>query len=563
MLPDSSSTFAESEPALFDSETRARGATGCAAATRRRAPQPVMARAKALGFLIRPDGWGQHAEQDERPRGSTMAPYVPWGAGRAAQRVVTVPSGGARMTERSEGRQATTEQASPPRRWLERIKVNQFRSIEPGTELCFSEGLHVVLGKNATGKSTLLDLIASSLELDFDKPAFRDEPLDLEFVLRAGPFHIEATVKRGFRDGNDSAVEVKAGAKKAVTKKTGAKKVTRKDVRAPDRSLREEGRYIFRGPSGFKVTLVLTNDDLPQRTVEGVDPVQYGLEEPLGWRHQTPPLAPGLGSLYNLWFEGSLSKYPALGSLVGEDAFSIGGNDKAPVRMPESDELLNVLEGDSFEICLGKSWRTQPRLLPDNIFAALPNDGAAIDVPLALEPLLSTFIREMGFTEARMFLGPPRVEQRHGMEVFAYSSPTFTFYRDGRPARRGDQLSYGQRRLFSLGWYLVCNGDVAILDEPSNGLHESWIAFLVSQLHDRQVFLTSQNRELLDMLPFGTETELRRGFVLCESRPRLGGGEPTLHWRGLREDESALMIKALRASRLDLITDLLRALNLW
>jgi hypothetical protein len=130
-------------------------------------------------------------------------------------------------------------------------------------------------------------------------------------------------------------------------------------------------------------------------------------------------------------------------------------------------------------------------------------------------------------------------------------------------ARRGDQLSYGQRRLFALGWYLTCNSDAAVLDEPANGLHESWIAFLVSQLHDRQVFLTSQHREMLDMLPFGTETELRRGFILCESRPPPSGGEPGLHWRGLREDESSLMLKALRASRLDLVTDLLRALNLW
>jgi ATPase subunit of ABC transporter with duplicated ATPase domains len=109
----------------------------------------------------------------------------------------------------------------------------------------------------------------------------------------------------------------------------------------------------------------------------------------------------------------------------------------------------------------------------------------------------------------------------------------------------------------------VCNSDIAILDEPSNGLHESWVEFLVSQLRDRQVFLTSQNREMLDMLPFATETELTRGFILCESRPQPGSIEPTLHWRGLREDESAIMIKALRSSRVDLVSDLLRALDLW
>ena len=96
------------------------------------------------------------------------------------------------MTERSEERPATTEELLPPRRWLERIKLNQFRSVEPGTELCFSDGLHVVLGKNASGKSTLLDLIAASLAVDFDR--FHDEPLDLEFTLRAGELRFEVKI---------------------------------------------------------------------------------------------------------------------------------------------------------------------------------------------------------------------------------------------------------------------------------------------------------------------------------------------------------------------------------
>jgi len=438
-----------------------------------------------------------------------------------------------------------TEAVTRPRRWLERIKINQFRFVEPGTELCFSDGLHVVLGKNASGKSTLLDLIAASLALDFDQPAFHDEPLDLEFTLRAGEIRFEATVKRALRVANASPMSEDG-----------------KGLKGLKRSLREEGRYIVRAPSGLKVTVVLTSDDLPQRTVEGVDAAQYGLDEPLGWSHQQAPLRPGLDGLYNLWFQGSLKVWGAMEALLGRGAFLLGTH--APFRMPEGDELLNELDDDDlFTIRLGKSFTSQPALLSDRIFKALSRDGNAIDVPLALEPVLSTFIHEMGFTEGRMSLGPPRVERDFGQEFFAYSSPTFTFYRDGRLVRRVDQLSYGQRRLFALGWYLVCTRDVAILDEPSNGLHESWVEFLVSQLHGRQVFLTSQNRELLDMLPFRTETELSRGFVLCESRPQPGGDEPTLHWRGLREDESALMIKALRASRVDLITDLLRALDLW
>ncbi|HEX4422654.1 MAG TPA: AAA family ATPase, partial [Kofleriaceae bacterium] len=401
------------------------------------------------------------------------------------------------MTERSEERPAT-EAVSSPRRWLERIKVNQFRSVEPGTELCFSEGLHVVLGKNASGKSTLLDLIAASLAVDFEQSSFADEPLDLEFTLRVGALHLDMAIKRSLREANASG--------------------TAEDVEGLKRSLREQGRYVLRAPSGLKITVVLSSDDLPQRTVEGVDPARYGLDEPLKWRHQLPPLAPELGGLSNLWLEGSKT-WESVVHLLGGDSFLGRWRDKS-FRMAEGDELLDELEGDdSFAILLGKSMNSHPYLLPEKLFKAFQLkasqlDGSALEMPLDLEPLLASFIREMGFTEGRMSLGPPRVERHSGQEVFAYSSPTFIFYRDGHFVRRVDQLSYGQRRLFALGWYL-CVCDIAILDEPSNGLHESWIAFLVSQLHGRQVFLTSQNRELLDMLPFKTETELSRGFVLC------------------------------------------------
>jgi hypothetical protein len=437
---------------------------------------------------------------------------------------------------------STTEAISRPRWWLERIKVNQFRSVEPGTELCFSDGLHVVLGKNASGKSTLLDLIAASLAVNFDHPAFSDESLDLEFTLRAGELCFEAKVKRTPRGENVSAML--------------------EDMEGQNHSQREEGHYVLRSPSGFKITVMLSTDDLPRRTVEGVDPAQYGLDEPLGGRHQLSPLSPALAGLYGLWLQGSSKAWKAM-TPVGRDIFLTAAHD-LPFRMSEGDELLNAFADSHFVIRLSEVMRSYPYLLPEQIFKALLPTSSAIEVQLALEPFLFAFVREMGFTEARMSLGPPRVEQRHfGHDVFSYSSPTFTFYRDGRLVRRVDQLSYGQRRLFALGWYLACTRDSAILDEPANGLHEAWIAFVVSQLHDRQVFLTSQNRELLDMLPFRTETELSRGFVLCESRPQPGGGEATLHWRGLRDDESALMIKALRTSRVDLITDLLRAMDLW
>lgn len=37
---------------------------------------------------------------------------------------------------------------------LKRLKVHKCRTVQPGTELVFSEGINIILGKNGAGKTT-------------------------------------------------------------------------------------------------------------------------------------------------------------------------------------------------------------------------------------------------------------------------------------------------------------------------------------------------------------------------------------------------------------------------
>jgi recombinational DNA repair ATPase RecF len=41
---------------------------------------------------------------------------------------------------------------------LRRLKIEKFRNVVPGTELVFGDGMNVLLGRNGTGKTTLLQL---------------------------------------------------------------------------------------------------------------------------------------------------------------------------------------------------------------------------------------------------------------------------------------------------------------------------------------------------------------------------------------------------------------------
>ncbi|MGD0094558.1 MAG: AAA family ATPase, partial [Planctomycetota bacterium] len=46
---------------------------------------------------------------------------------------------------------------------LKRLKIHKFQNFVPGVELRFDDKLNVLLGKNGTGKTTLLNLISQCL----------------------------------------------------------------------------------------------------------------------------------------------------------------------------------------------------------------------------------------------------------------------------------------------------------------------------------------------------------------------------------------------------------------
>ena len=44
---------------------------------------------------------------------------------------------------------------------LKHLKIHQYRNVRPGTELRFDDGINLVLGQNASGKTTLLSLLSA------------------------------------------------------------------------------------------------------------------------------------------------------------------------------------------------------------------------------------------------------------------------------------------------------------------------------------------------------------------------------------------------------------------
>lgn len=85
-------------------------------------------------------------------------------------------------------------------RWL---KVNRFRSVSRGIQLNFNDRYNMLLGQNATGKTTLLNLVAAACRCDFGE--FEDEPFDIEYRLELTDASIEVRVRNETVDPPDDS----------------------------------------------------------------------------------------------------------------------------------------------------------------------------------------------------------------------------------------------------------------------------------------------------------------------------------------------------------------------
>ncbi|MCA9692465.1 MAG: AAA family ATPase [Nannocystaceae bacterium] len=82
---------------------------------------------------------------------------------------------------------------------LLRLKIDRYRNVAPGTELRFNHGLNVLLGKNGTGKTTLLNLIAACLRGDFS--SYRREDFALEYELGTDDWTLTVAIRNHRRPG--------------------------------------------------------------------------------------------------------------------------------------------------------------------------------------------------------------------------------------------------------------------------------------------------------------------------------------------------------------------------
>lgn len=401
---------------------------------------------------------------------------------------------------------------------LRRLKIDRFRNVAPGTELHFDDGVNVVLGKNGTGKTSLLALISAVCRWDFKD--YQQESLSFQVVFTGGKADFSASFSFLLSDG---------------------------------RSQWEYG--IAHGTTVVRGTDVQTVFQSPRESLTGaaVSPFEPALLvrlentfRPLNWR--------GLAHFAAFRLDEANETFVALTSGGADGAKAVIGSVVPPVDTWVFPDLPNVrferpgLEFMPFSLVeiAGRSLGSDaedPRVsLPETWAKLLGFDG------LQWRPVV---LESTPPTAAEVF--PPR---RVRLGRFSFRATR----RDGSWVSH-ERLSYGQRRMLAVLWYLETNGRLLIADELVNGLHHEWIEAVVGMLSDRQAFLTSQNPLLFDFLKVQSAEQVERMFVMCESSED-ERGSVTLRWRNMTADEARSFYEELAVGA-DFVSEVLLRRGLW
>jgi energy-coupling factor transporter ATP-binding protein EcfA2 len=421
---------------------------------------------------------------------------------------------------------------------LKSLTVHQFRDVAAETTLRFRDSINVLLGKNATGKTTLLNLIAAACSLNFR--AFAREPFAVSFLLVSGDSVLDVHLANARQASSSDPASVDD-----VTQRLA------QGILSPrvSLSLSVGGTVRFRSTiAKGKVVQEIDGQSMDERPVE----------VPVLDNHLL------LATLFG-------STRPTREFFVrARTLLAPLWNTTEILRLDESLGYFDdVVTGDSAAIRVMGAGKGEFHAFGDNVPAEIVEAAVRLvrrrpesaTLQIRDVPILRTLAQQMGFRSASLYA--QRAEKSadsDGPWSASYSSFRFEFTRHDGSTIDHKWLSYGQKRLVGFYYWLGAYPGFAIADELVNGLHHAWIDNCIAALHGRQAFLTTQNPLLLDYLPFESEGDVAESFVVCKSG--LEDGTETIHWQNIGERESHGFYRAYKAG-IQHVSEILATRGLW
>ncbi|WP_225413752.1 AAA family ATPase [Stigmatella hybrida] len=407
---------------------------------------------------------------------------------------------------------------------LTKLSIKTFRNVAP-TTLEFRPGVNIVLGKNAAGKTTLLRLLSTITGAT--EEGLPNDVLEVNYSASGGPLDLDHSILR-------TRVEKSA----ALFNESNYLR-----LEAPN-DLHQVDSFVFKNAG----TIFAQGQVLPNE-------VTFTSKEKQLKSNRLPRISPPIALAFALAEATQESGLDPSTAITIFKAFLLGTG-----RMDESLEYWKTLLSLSIKID-DTNFDSTLRFYeyPSAFTKSLPKPSfSGSSVTLSLE-FLTRVARILGYDSATARFDVEHLNIGTEQQAIRLSNLRFFFKRLGEEISHSF-LSYGQKRLLSFFAYAASSPIVLIADELVNGLHHEWISACLTEIGDRQAFLTSQNPLLLDFLRFDSAEEVRRAFILCERTSNEAGSQ--LIWRNPSEEEADSFFSAYQTG-IQRVSDILFTKGLW
>jgi energy-coupling factor transporter ATP-binding protein EcfA2 len=414
---------------------------------------------------------------------------------------------------------------------LTRLKIDRFRNVKSGTVLDFGPTFNVLLGKNATGKTTLLDLIAAVTNDDLSAYAKEDAGFDLTWWIELRGDLLEVRAER---------TPVISG--EPIPAERQEREFDDRLTIVLKSNEAEVGRLLVIGTQGswtprdseavhFDVKTALMDRRVSQRVLFAALTAEGGRPTPRA-----------LGTL--MYLSGHVGRFDeallTLDAITQSSALVVSRGPGQPLS-------------GSFDFWLPSEVRDAVLRMtaPDSPAISFANLGSLSGVPGSL-----------GFTSGALHLRLTKRSPDAGHITTTYQGIDFLFQRADGSQISHQLLSFGQKRLFAFLWYLAVRGQLPVVaDELLNGLHHEWIEICLERLRERQSFLATQHPYLLDHIPIESAARVRTTFLRCTLEPGPDGREQMV-WRNFNEEEAERFFIAYQTG-IPQVSEVLLTEGLW
>lgn len=428
---------------------------------------------------------------------------------------------------------------------INHLKIRKFGNVAPGTELRFDPRGVVLLGRNGTGKTTLLELLTSVCKCD---PGWvTKDDYNIEFSISC-------------MNDVELNVNVQAKSEKLHTSSASERSSSVESVSMfSTRQLQHTRHQIC------KMEAVVSSSDSDHRATVEIDDteIKYTYSDGEQFTFRTPNkgwAALGLGAFQRRSEVAFWKAYQDLVLLARNiRRFDEGllyfyklterAEDTANI------EAIQIEEYETLDFEAKLISNNCARLLLEDFQADIDRSTSGSVDSTQLE-YLDLFCQLAGFKRAKIGIDLDERQRDKDMEMIRLSPLRFSVERNGSVLHH-HHLSFGQRRLLAFLHYHDSTPSLVIADELVNGMHHEWIAECLKLMRDSQAFLSSQNPLLFDFLTFESAEEVANRFILCDLDE-----QHRFVWRNMSESEATEFYE-LHKQGLQHASEILRTRGYW